>query len=205
MFEAIFKSKFDKTLENNYDNFSFERGMFYLNSILYEEIKMNPLIDYSEKDKMLKVIRANKDHYNFVNIVKSLHSRDNASLRAVIFSYPSIASSIVSIIQECETNATMMYYTSVNGNHLEEMNKSFESAKSRLNELYFSHPREVMTIFNIFSLNDNNMRKVYKNFMDTKDFSMLFSLIGQPEDKQEMFRERINTFISFCNKLQDVY
>lgn len=205
MFEAIFKSKFDKALERNYDTFSFERGMFYLNSLLYEEIKMNPLIDYSEKDRMLKIIRANKDHYNFVNIVKSLHSRDNVSLRSVIFSYPSIASNIISIIQECETNASMMYYTSVNGNHVEDMNKSFENAKSRLTELYFAHPREVMVIFNIFSVNDNNMRKVYKSFMDTKDFSMLFDLIGQPEDKQEMFRERISTFISFCNKLQDVY
>lgn len=205
MFESIFKSKFDKLLENNYDVFTFQRGMFYLNSLLHEEVKMNPLIDSEEKDRILKIIRANKDHYNFVNVVKSFHAKDNLSLKNVVFSYPTIASSIVSIIQECEINATMMYNTSVKGNHVNAMEESFESAKSRLNEIYFAHPREFMAILNVFSLNDSNMRKVYNDFMYTKDFSSLFNLIGQPGDNQERFRERVNTFVTFCNKLQEVY
>lgn len=193
------KTRIRKNLLKCSSNYITHAGLCYMRDIFAEELSYNNhIVDRQTALKQYRLLK-NSGASGSALIISQISEQFPEVYNNVIDLYPMLIDSIISITNEAETLATVLadtqrFHPQNPVFSKQEWIEHLDSPKRRLDALLEAYPREITTIFQVFSGSQNMEYPSYDIVYKASFYEYLF-LIAHRGDNQFPFINDMNKFL----------
>lgn len=193
------KTRIRKNLLKCSSDYITHAGLLYMRDIFVEELQYNNfIVDKSLATKQYRFLR-NSGASGSALIISQIYEQFPEIYNSVIDLYPILIQNIISITEEAEQLSTMLadtqrFHPKNPVFTQEQWMKELDSPKRRLDALLESYPREVTSIFQVFS-GSHNMEYPSLGVVYHANFENYLMLIARRGDNQHRFITDMKKFM----------